>query len=67
MTGTGDPDLYVRWDNAPTTTAYNCRPYLEGAAEQCTLTVPATTTSVFVSVRGYVAGTYEVTTEWTAP
>jgi hypothetical protein len=67
MTGVGDPDLYVRWNAAPTTTAYNCRPYLEGPEEQCTLTVPSTATSAFVSVRGYTKATYSVTTEWTTP
>jgi len=67
MTGSGDPDLYVRFDAEPTATSYNCRPYLEGAAEQCTLTVPATASSVFVAVRGYAAGTYEVKADWTAP
>ena len=41
MTGTKDPDLYVRFGSAPTTTAYDCRPALSGASETCTLTVPA--------------------------
>jgi hypothetical protein len=32
MTGSGDPDLYVRFGSAPTLTAFDCRPYLAGAA-----------------------------------
>ncbi len=67
MTGTRDPDLYVRWNAQPTTASWNCRPYLNGASETCTLTVPAGTTSAYVSVRGYTAGTYSVTTTYTAP
>lgn len=67
MTGTRDPDLYVRWNARPTTASWNCRPYLNGASETCTLTVPAGTTSAYVSVRGYTAGTYSVTTTYTAP
>lgn len=67
MTGTGDPDLYVRWGSAPTTTAYTCRPYIDGATETCSLTVPAGTTSANVMVRGYTAGTYNLNISWTAP
>ncbi len=67
MTGTGDPDLYVRWGARPTTSSWNCRPYTGSASETCTLTVPAGTTSAFVSVRGFTAATYSVTTTYTAP
>jgi microbial collagenase len=35
--GSGDADLYVRFGSAPTTTAYDCRPYLGGNAETCTI------------------------------
>jgi vibriolysin len=34
--GTGDADMYVRFGNAPTTNAYNCRPYKSGNEETCT-------------------------------
>jgi hypothetical protein len=67
MTGSGDPDLYVRWNTAPTTAQYNCRPYLDGATESCSGTVPTGATSVYVAVRGYSAGTYSVATTYTAP
>ncbi len=67
MTGSGDPDLYVQWDSAPTTTAYACRPYLTGAAEECTITVPAGTTTAHVGVRGYATSTYELGVSYTAP
>jgi len=67
MTGSGDPDLYVRFGSAPTTSAYNCRPYVDGPGETCSLTVPAGATSFYVSVRGYSAGTYNVTASYTAP
>ncbi|WP_194869590.1 M57 family metalloprotease [Myxococcus sp. AB025B] len=67
MTGSGDPDLYVRFGSAPTTTAYNCRPYLTGAAETCELTVPAGQTSAYVQVRGYTAGSYNLAISYTKP
>jgi len=38
--GSGDADLYVRFGSAPTTTAYDCRPYLGGNAETCTVATP---------------------------
>ncbi len=50
--GTGDADLYVRAGSQPTTTAYNCRPYLSGNNETCSITNPAAGTW-YVSVRGY--------------
>ncbi|QRO02594.1 M4 family metallopeptidase [Archangium violaceum] len=39
--GTGDADLYVRFNNAPTTTQYDCRPYKSGNAETCTFAAPS--------------------------
>jgi len=53
MSGTGDPDLYVKFGSAPTTGSYDCRPYETGPAETCTLTVPAGATQAFLSVAGY--------------
>jgi vibriolysin len=39
--GTGDADLYVKQGSQPTTTSYNCRPYLSGNTESCTISNPA--------------------------
>jgi Zn-dependent metalloprotease/PKD repeat protein len=50
--GTGDADLYVRAGAAPTTTSYNCRPYLTGNSETCTFT-PSANTTYYVGVRAY--------------
>ena len=50
--GSGDADLYVRSGTAPTTTTYQCRPYLNGNNETCTFTAPAAGTW-HVLVRGY--------------
>jgi hypothetical protein len=59
----GDPDLYVRFDAAPTRTPpkFTCRPFLSGAEESCAPSVPAGTTQAFVMVHGYSAGRYELT------
>lgn len=67
MTGSGDPDLYVRWGARPTTTRYNCRPYLDGPNESCQMTVPAGVTSAYISIRGYTSGSYTINASWTAP
>ena len=52
--GTGDADLYVRIGSAPTTSSYNCRPYLSGNAETCTFNAP-TAGTYYVGVRAYAA------------
>ncbi len=39
--GTGDADMYVRFGSAPTDTTYNCRPYLSGNNETCTIAAPS--------------------------
>jgi vibriolysin len=69
MTGTRNPDLYVRFGAAPTTTAYDCRPATSGASETCTLTVPAGQSSAYVMVRGAGSGTpsYTLTLNYTKP
>jgi serine protease len=52
--GTGDADLYVRLGSAPTTSTYQCRPYLNGNAETCTINNPAAGTWHF-GLYGYAA------------
>lgn len=67
MTGSGDPDLYVRFGTAPTVTQYHCRPYLEGATERCDLTVPAGASAVHVAVYGYTAATFQLDIAYRKP
>jgi serine protease len=45
--GTGDADLYVRFGAKPTTSTFDCRPFVDGNAETCTFPTPS-------------AGTYHV-------
>ncbi|HVG57353.1 MAG TPA: M20/M25/M40 family metallo-hydrolase [Hyalangium sp.] len=62
---TGDADLYVRYNAQPTTTSYNCRPYLSGSTETCTISSPQAGTWYACS-RGYSAYT-NVTMKGTHP
>ena len=52
--GTGDADMYVRFGAAPTTSTYDCRPYLSGNNETCNFTTPQVGT-YYVMLRGYAA------------
>lgn len=63
MTGTGDADLYVRKGAAPTTSSYDCRPYKNGSAESCRLTLTGNT-DVYIMVNGYAAATYSLTASY---
>ena len=38
--GMGDGDLYVRFGEQPTATSFDCRPFLEGSNETCTIANP---------------------------
>ncbi|SDK39959.1 S8 family peptidase [Microbulbifer yueqingensis] len=52
--GSGDADLYVRFGSAPTTSSYDCRPYLNGNNETCSISnVQAGT--YHVMLRGYTS------------
>ncbi|CAM5225393.1 S8 family peptidase [Alishewanella longhuensis] len=50
--GTGDADLYVRRGSRPTTTTFDCRPYLQGNNESCNFNNPAADVW-HVSIRAY--------------
>ncbi|CAM2070389.1 M20/M25/M40 family metallo-hydrolase [Sulfidibacter corallicola] len=65
ITGTGDADLYVRFGGAPTTSSYDCRPYLNGSSETCTQNVPNGVTEAYVMVRGYTSATYDLAVTYT--
>ncbi len=52
--GSGDADLYVRYGSAPTTTTYDCRPYLSGNNESCSFPTP-TAGTYHVMLRAYSA------------
>lgn len=56
MTGTRDADLYVRAGSEPTTTAFDCRPFLSGSNETCSITLAAPAV-IHVMVRGFASGT----------
>jgi hypothetical protein len=53
MSGSGDPDLYVKFGSQPSATSYDCRPYAEGPAETCNLTVPTGATQAYLAVNAY--------------
>jgi len=52
--GTGDGDLYVRRGSRPTTSTFDCRPFLNGNNETCTFTNPVAG-DYFVMIRGFAA------------
>jgi len=63
MTGTRDADLYVRRSQAPTRTAYDCRPYRSSSTESCALTGGGT---YYVSVNGWAASSdFDLTIRYT--
>jgi hypothetical protein len=57
LTGDGDADLYVRREGEPTTSTYDCRPYLSNSNESCTLEGVG---RYYVAIQGYSASTYEL-------
>ncbi|WP_299002192.1 S8 family peptidase [uncultured Shewanella sp.] len=50
--GSGDADLYVRAGSNPTTSRYDCRPYVSGNNESCEFNVTSATT-YYIMIRGY--------------
>ncbi len=59
ITGSGDADLYVRIGSAPTTGAFDCRPYKSDANETCEVEL-AGDAPVHLMVRGYTASDFSL-------
>jgi hypothetical protein len=51
--GTGDADLYVKFGAQPSTTSYDCRPYITGNNETCNIAAKTTTGRFHVMLNGY--------------
>jgi serine protease len=61
LSGTNDADLYVRKNEEPTLTAFDCRPFRDGSRESCTVVLEEAG-KLHVTVRGFRTGesTYTV-------
>lgn len=55
MTGSGDADLHVKFGSQPTSSSFDCRPYVNNSMELCVLNVPEGVTSMHVSVHGWTS------------
>jgi PKD repeat protein len=71
--GTGDADMYVKFGSQPTDSSYDCRPYVSGNAETCTIAT-AQAGTYYVNIKGYSAfsgvsltGSYSTGSTNTAP
>ncbi|AKJ27229.1 leucyl aminopeptidase [Caldimonas brevitalea] len=62
-TGTGDIDLYVQRNAAPTTSRHDCKSDSSTAVENCSLDIRANG-DVYVMLRGYTAGTYSLSVSY---
>jgi serine protease len=67
MSGSGDPDLYVRFGQPPTFSSFHCRPYLNGPNETCDLTVPSGQSQAHIMVHGYTSASYTINVNWCQP
>ena len=67
LSGSGDPDLYIRFGARPSLSTYVCASESPTATESCTVTVPAGQTQAYIGVYGYSAATYHLEADWVAP
>jgi xanthomonalisin len=63
--GTGDADLYLKAGSAPTTSSYDCRPYVTGNTESCSVASPQAGT-YYVMLNAYATFSgVSLTASWT--
>ncbi|PTL84583.1 M4 family metallopeptidase [Vitiosangium sp. GDMCC 1.1324] len=51
--GTGDADLYVKAGAVPTSSSYDCRPYVSGNTESCSIAAKTAATRIYVMLNAY--------------
>jgi xanthomonalisin len=50
--GTGDADMYVKFGSEPTDSSYDCRPYVNGNSETCSIAT-AQAGTYYINIKGY--------------
>jgi len=63
MTGTGDADLYVKFDEEPKLDKYDCRPWINGSTETCDLIPAKGAKKAYVSIQGYSSASFNLKIE----
>ena len=63
--GSGDPDLFLRFGKAPTALDYDCVSDNDGPNEHCKRTVPANGADVYLVVYAFLACSYTLTVTYT--
>ncbi|MBJ6766188.1 M4 family metallopeptidase, partial [Myxococcaceae bacterium JPH2] len=53
--GTGDADMYIKFGSAPTTSSYDCRPYVSGNNETCSAAAKSAAGRMYIMLRGYTS------------
>jgi serine protease len=67
LSGWGDGDLYVRFNDQPSRAEYTCRPLLAITDELCELVVPPDATTAHIMLHGYRAAGYRLDATWLEP
>ena len=67
LSGSGDPDLYIRFDAQPTLNAFHCRSWSPTATELCSVTVPDGATRAYIGIYGYSSSSYHLEASWVEP
>ncbi|HVK74452.1 MAG TPA: PPC domain-containing protein, partial [Kofleriaceae bacterium] len=67
LSGSGDPDLYIRFGSQPSTTTYSCASESPTATERCSITVPAGQSQAYIGVYGYSQASFSLNASWVAP
>jgi hypothetical protein len=63
----GDPDLYLKFDALANRADFDCRPFLDGAEETCSVDVPAGKQAASVMVHGFRQGNFTLTVTYRGP
>lgn len=63
--GNGDADLFVRFGASPTDAVFDCRPFLQGSNETCTLTVPSGGAEAFIVLQAAQAADWQLDVRFT--
>jgi len=67
MEGSGDADLYLRFNKKATLQEFDCRPFRDGSNEECNIDIPVTSRSTYILIHGYLDSKFTINVTWRGP